>query len=245
MNQKLPQHVAIVMDGNGRWAKALGLPRIAGHRAGVDAVKNIVKHCLQKNISTLSLFAFSRENWSRPVQEVDFLMNLFVESLEGELAGLHEHAIHVRFIGDRTQLPSALQTLMDSAEAQQQGVPKLTINVAVNYGGQWDIVQATKQLAQQVLQGEISVDSIDESVFSSALSTKHLPDPDLLIRTSGEQRISNFFLWQFAYTELYFCDVNWPDFTVDEFEQALACFSARERRYGCLTPQKNKEELHV
>lgn len=234
MKQKLPRHIAIVMDGNGRWAESRGLERMEGHRAGVEAVKPVVEHCLKNEISVLSLFAFSSENWARPQQEVDFLMHLFLQSIQEETKKLHEQGIRIRFIGDRSRLSSDLCGEMQQAETLTTNNQKLMLNFVLNYGGKWDIVQAAKMLASRVANGEVLLDDINESLFAQLLDTAQLPDPDLFIRTSGEQRISNFFLWQLAYTELYFCQVNWPDFSVDEFEKALDFFCMRKRRYGQL-----------
>lgn len=240
MKQKIPQHVAIVMDGNGRWAENRGHPRIEGHRAGVGVIKDIVKYCLEKKISILSLFAFSSENWLRPVTEVDFLMQLFIQVLRKEIQDLHHHGVHIRFTGDRSPLSDKLCEEMTFAETLTKNNAKLTLNLVINYGGKWDILQATRTIIKQVVDGQLSLDQIDEPTFASFLNTQDLPDPDLLIRTSGEQRISNFFLWQLAYTELYFTEVHWPDFTIQSFEEALQCFSLRKRRYG-LTGTQIKE----
>jgi undecaprenyl diphosphate synthase len=237
LNQKLPQHVAIVMDGNGRWAESRGLPRVEGHRAGIESVKTVVEFCLQHEIRVLSLFAFSSENWSRPENEVDFLMQLFIHALEKEIDELHEHKVQLRFTGDRTQLSPTLQLQMKAAEALTADNERLILNVAVNYSGKWDIVQAAKKIACQVYEGTLLLEDVDEKSFAPCLSPCDLPDPDLFIRTSGEQRISNFFLWQLAYTELYFAEVHWPDFTSQEFENALISFSQRERRYGQTSKQ--------
>lgn len=234
MERKLPKHIAIVMDGNGRWAQERGLPRFEGHKAGIKTVKDIIKRCMEKKIPTLSLFAFSSENWSRPKEEVDFLMSLFVEAIDQELKVLHEHGICLRFVGDRTPLSSELKSRMINAEKFTINNCSLILNIAVNYGGRWDIVQAAKSLALMVKQNQISVDEINEAKFSSELSLGELSDPDFLIRTSGELRISNFFLWQFAYTELFFSKINWPDFTVEDFDKSLDCFASRNRRYGKL-----------
>ena len=220
------------MDGNGRWAENRGLPRIEGHRVGVEAVRAVVQFCLQKKISVLSLFAFSSENWARPAVEVNFLMELFLSGLAGEIQKLNQRGVCVRFTGDRSQLSEDLCAEMKAAEELTGNNRHLILNFALNYGGKWDIVQAAKALAGQVLDGVMSLNEIDEAVFEKLLNTCDLPDPDLFIRTSGEQRISNFFLWQLAYTELYFSEVHWPDFTAIEFEKALACFSMRKRRYG-------------
>ena len=230
--QKLPRHVAIVMDGNGRWAENRGLPRVEGHRAGIETVKRMVQCCLKKSIKTLSLFAFSCENWMRPEMEVAFLMELFIQALDQEIKTLHEHGVCLRFSGDRAPLSSELQEQMSKAETLTHENDKLLLNVAVNYSGKWDVLQATRQIAQALVKGQFTLEGIDEACFAQHLINPDLPEPDLFIRTSGERRISNFFLWQLAYTELYFTDVHWPDFNEEAFEQALINFSARERRYG-------------
>lgn len=244
LNDILPQHIAIIMDGNGRWAQSRGLLRVEGHRAGVEAVKTVIRCCLQTKIPVLSLFAFSSENWSRPENEVEFLMQLFIEALGHEVPELHQHEICLRFTGNRTGLSQKLQEQMLAAEKLTSNNKRLTLNVVVNYGGKWDIVQAMKTIAQKACAGELSVETISETIVAEALNTHNLPDPDLFIRTSGEQRISNFFLWQLAYTELYFTDIHWPDFTAEEFEKALASFSQRERRYGKTSQQLDRAE-HV
>lgn len=232
MEQKIPQHVAIIMDGNGRWAESRGLPRIEGHKAGVESVKKIIRCCMSKGVPCLSLFAFSSENWSRPAGEVNFLMELFLESLRRELPELNQHGIRMRFTGDRGLLSPVLQKQMQEAELLTVNNEQLILNVVVNYGGKWDLVNAAKKIAQSVLSGELSVDDINETRFAQYLDTEGLPDPDLFIRTSGELRISNFFLWQLAYTELYFSEVHWPDFGEHELELALASFNKRKRRFG-------------
>lgn len=223
------------MDGNGRWAKARGKSRLAGHRAGVEAVRKTIDSCLERGIHTLSLFAFSTENWSRPKQEVTGLMELFSSVLKREIRKLHENNICVRFIGERDALSSAIQAVMQESEALTKTNTGMILIVAFNYGGHWDIVNTTKQLVQQVVSGEMSVDDISEAVFEQALSTHELPPVDLLIRTSGEQRISNYYLWQAAYAELYFTDVYWPDFDSDALAAAITHFTSRERRFGALT----------
>lgn len=232
LDYKLPQHIAIVMDGNGRWAENRGLARIEGHKAGVKTVKTMIKSCLEKKIGCLSLFAFSSENWARPIAEVNFLMELFVEALRKELAELNQHGIRIRFTGDREPLSSVLQKEMQEAELLTQNNQQLIVNVVVNYGGKWDIVTAAKKMSRAVSNGTIALDEIDESNFAQFLDTDGLPEPDLFIRTSGELRISNFFLWQLAYTELYFTEVHWPDFNNEELELALDSFSKRKRRFG-------------
>lgn len=232
MDDLIPQHIAIVMDGNGRWAQNRGLPRVEGHRAGVSAVKAIIECCLSAKVPVVSLFAFSSENWARPENEVEFLMHLFAEALGHELNELHRYQVALRFTGDRQALSPALQEKMQLAEQLTEKNNRLILNIVVNYGGKWDIVQATQTIAKQVYAGELALTEINEHVLAQALNTHGLPDPDLFIRTSGEQRISNFFLWQLAYTELYFSEVLWPDFNEIEFNKALVNFSARERRYG-------------
>ncbi|MBI2785629.1 MAG: di-trans,poly-cis-decaprenylcistransferase [Legionella longbeachae] len=232
MEQKIPQHVAIVMDGNGRWAESRGLLRIEGHKAGVESVKKMIRSCMTKKIPCLSLFAFSSENWSRPAEEVNFLMELFLESLRKELFELNQHGICIRFTGDRNLLSSLLQKQMQEAEVLTINNKQLILNVVVNYGGKWDLVNAAKKITRAVMSGELAVDDINEVNFARYLDTADLPDPDLFIRTSGELRISNFFLWQLAYTELYFSDVHWPDFDEHELELALASFNKRKRRFG-------------
>lgn len=234
LNDKLPGHVAIVMDGNGRWAESRGMPRIEGHKAGAQSVKKLITSCIKKNIPFLSLFAFSSENWSRPIDEVNFLMGLFLNALQTEINELNQHGIRMRFTGDRIGLSPVLQQQMVEAEQLTQTNNRLTLNIVVNYGGKWDIVTAAKKIAGLVIQGRLSIDEITERVFAKHLDTAGLPEPDLFIRTSGELRISNFFLWQLAYTELYFTDVLWPDFDEQEFELALAAFEKRKRRFGLI-----------
>ncbi|MCW8398810.1 polyprenyl diphosphate synthase [Legionella sp. PATHC038] len=232
MEQKIPQHVAIIMDGNGRWAESRGLPRIEGHKAGVESVKKMIRCCMTKGIPCLSLFAFSSENWFRPAEEVNFLMELFLESLRKELAELNQHGIRMRFTGDRSLLSPVLQQQMREAELLTANNEQLILNVVVNYGGKWDLVNAAKKVAKAVLNGELTIEDINEVNFAHYVDTEGLPDPDLFIRTSGELRISNFFLWQLAYTELYFSEVHWPDFGEYELELALASFNKRKRRFG-------------
>lgn len=244
MNEQIPQHVAIIMDGNGRWAEQQGLLRVEGHRAGVNSVKTIIRSCVKQGIRALSLFAFSSENWRRPEQEVAFLMQLFVEALTAEIKELHGNGIRIFFTGDRTILSNELQQEMHSAEELTAQNQHLLLNIVVNYGGKWDITQATQQIAAKVLRHQLNVDDIDEHCIAQHLSMQLLPEPDLFIRTSGEQRISNFFLWQLAYTELYFTDINWPDFGEEAFQQAIDSFRQRLRRYG-KTSQQVLEAAHV
>ncbi len=228
------------MDGNGRWAQSRGLLRVKGHRAGAEAVKNVIRCCLHHHVPVLSLFAFSRENWSRPEKEVTFLMQLFLEALGQEVPDLHQHGIRLQFTGDRSGLSSTLQEQMNTSEQLTKNNTQLILNIVVNYGGKWDLVQAVKKIATKVKEEELAVEAIDELLIEGFLSTFGLPEPDLFIRTGGELRISNFFLWQLAYTELYFADVHWPDFSAEEFEKALASFSKRERRYGKTSQQLNE-----
>ena len=228
----MPRHVAIVMDGNGRWARKRALPRHAGHRAGVKTVRNIVEIAAQRGVSYLTLFAFSSENWSRPQDEVSKLMQLFLEAVQREAASLHRNNVKLTFIGAREQLQSGLVSKISEAEALTAGNDGLTLIVAVAYGGRWDIVNAAKSLAMQVRAGDLALNTIDEDVFSRQLQLTGIPDADLLIRTGGEQRISNFLLWNIAYAELYFTDKLWPDFAAADFDAAIAHFAGRQRRYG-------------
>ncbi|RUR13646.1 isoprenyl transferase [Legionella sp. km772] len=232
MDYKIPKHIAIVMDGNGRWAESRGLPRIEGHKAGVESVRAMIRTCLEKKIPYLSLFAFSSENWQRPTDEVNFLMELFIEALKNELDALNENEVQMRFTGDRTRLSPLLQQQMTESEEVTKNNQKLTLNIVVNYGGKWDVLTAAKKMTQAVLNGELVLNELNEEQFSLFLDTKELPEPDLFIRTSGELRISNFFLWQLAYTELYFTEVHWPDFNQKELELALESFGKRKRRFG-------------
>ncbi len=228
----IPTHVAVIMDGNGRWARARGKPRNAGHRAGVRAVRATVEAAAERGISYLTLFAFSSENWRRPEQEVSGLMGLFVEALRREVAELHRNNVRLRFIGAREQLSNGLQHRIKAAEDKTAGNTGLVLNVAVAFGGRWDIVNAAQTVAARVARGELAPDDIDEADVAKSLQLGECPDPDLLIRTGGEQRISNFLLWNIAYAELWFTDVLWPDFDKQHFDAALAAFGAKQRRYG-------------
>ena len=228
----LPTHVAVIMDGNGRWAQQRRRPRAFGHRAGVQAVRGLIKACLGRGIPCLTLFAFSSENWSRPRGEVSSLMDLFLRSLRKEADDLARNGVRLRFIGDRAAFADELQQAMRDVEQRTRENTQLQLNIAVNYGGRWDIVAAARSLAEQVRRGELDPAAIDSEVFHGQTSLAGLPDPDLLIRTGGEQRISNFLLWQSAYAELYFCDRLWPDFDEAALDQALADFRGRQRRFG-------------
>ncbi len=227
-----PRHVAIIMDGNGRWARQRLLPRVAGHRAGVDAVKEVVRVCGEKGISVLTLFAFSSENWRRPKEEIGVLMGLFMAALDNQVRKLHDNNIRLSIIGDRSAFSAALQQRIIQAEALTRDNSGLRLCVAANYGGRWDITEATRWIAAKVASGEIDPLTINEATVSRHLSLAGLPEPDLFIRTGGEERISNFMLWQLAYTELYFSPTLWPDFNRKEFDIALASYASRERRFG-------------
>jgi undecaprenyl diphosphate synthase len=220
------------MDGNGRWAKRRNLPRIAGHRAGVEAVRAIVGACASLGIEVLTLFAFSSENWRRPRAEVRLLMDLFVAALEQEVRKLHENNVRLRIIGDRTAFSRRLQRCIDEAEVLTAKNNGLTLVIAANYGGRWDITQAVRRLAGRASRGEVPAAEVSEEDIAAELCLSDLPEPDLFIRSGGEQRISNYLLWQLAYTELYFTDCLWPDFDRQHFDQALASYAQRERRFG-------------
>ena len=228
----VPRHIAVIMDGNGRWANRNGKPRFAGHRAGVKAARTIVEACAQADVEFLTLFAFSSENWNRPAEEVNALMRLFVEVLQREVDALHENGIRLKFIGARQNLPTILQKRMEDAEARTAGNTRMTLVLAVAFGGRWDIVQAVRRIAEKVRAGDVDAADVDESVIARHLSLAGLPEPDLLIRTGGERRVSNFLLWDLAYTELYFTDTLWPEFGPEDLDRALAFFGSRERRFG-------------
>ncbi|HDR1284301.1 polyprenyl diphosphate synthase [Pasteurella multocida] len=228
----IPQHVAIIMDGNGRWAQQKGKMRIFGHKNGVKAVREAVSYARKVGIKVLTLYAFSSENWNRPKKEVNALMALFMQALDLEVKKLHKNNIKLNILGDVTGFSASLQNKIHQAEKLTENNTALTLNIAANYGGCWDIVQATKSLAQQVKEGKLAIDEINAQVLQQALVTKEQPQVDLLIRTSGEQRISNFLLWQIAYAELYFSDVLWPDFNEKEFNEAIIAYQQRHRRFG-------------
>ncbi len=225
------------MDGNGRWARQRGLPRQAGHRAGVRAARRIVEACARRGIGALTLFAFSSENWRRPRPEVGALMRLFIEALDREVDDLYGNGVRLRFIGDRSGLSPALQGRMADAEARTAVNDRLSLVIALGYGGRWDIVSAARALAREAAAGRIEAEAIDETLFSRHLSLAGMPDPDLLIRTGGEHRISNFLLWNLAYAECWFSDCLWPDFGEVELDAALERFRAVERRYGMTSEQ--------
>jgi len=228
----LPRHVAIIMDGNGRWARKRLLPRVAGHRAGVTPVRVCIEQCVRQNIAALTLFAFSSENWARPPEEVGSLMGLFLDALDREIDELQSNGVRLRFIGERHNLSQVLQQRIGLAESRTAGNSRLALQIAVSYGGRWDLVEAMRLLAQRCAAGTLLPQDIDESLLSATLSVADLPDPDLFIRTGGEQRISNFLLWNLAYTELYFTDQLWPDFDAASFQVAMDWFASRNRRFG-------------
>ena len=233
----VPRHIAIIMDGNNRWAKKRFLPGIAGHKAGANAVRAVIRACVQHQVEALTLFAFSSENWQRPITEVNALMELFLFSLRREIKQLHKHNIRLRIIGDKTAFSADIQQGIADAEALTASNSGLQLNIAANYGGRWDIVNAAKQLAKQVAEGQLQPDQIDEACFNQAVSLSDLPAPDLCIRTAGEQRISNFLLWQFAYTEFYYSSLLWPDFREDALTEAIIDYSGRQRRFGKTSEQ--------
>jgi undecaprenyl diphosphate synthase len=228
----VPRHVAVIMDGNGRWAEQRSLPRAAGHRAGTKAVRTTIEACVRHGVGALTLFAFSSENWQRPAGEVGLLMQLFLESLDREVAELDANGVRIRFIGDRARLAPALVERMAAAESLTGARERLDLVVAVAYGGRWDIVESARRLAADCAAGRRDAGSIDEAALAEGLANAGRPAPDLFIRTGGEHRISNFLLWDLAYTELWFTDTLWPDFDAACFASALADFGGRERRFG-------------
>lgn len=239
----LPEHIAVVMDGNGRWANKRFLPRTAGHHAGVKATRKLVEHCVAKAIQGLTLFAFSSENWRRPEQEVNSLMELFVSTLQSEVDSLHEQRVRLRFIGDCSAFSEKLRKRIDEAVKLTENNEGLQLNIAVNYGGRWDIAHACDEIVQKMLSGEIEQQSVSPELIHQHVCLSDVPEPDLFIRTGGEQRISNFLIWQLAYTELYFTDVLWPDFSSDELDKAVSWFAGRQRRFGKTGDQVEQTSL--
>ena len=234
---RVPRHIAIIMDGNGRWAQQRRRPRIIGHRAGARAVKTCVEFCLRNGVEALTLFAFSSENWNRPAEEVGGLMKLFLGALEREVDELHRLGARLRFIGERSRFDGALLARMQAAEALTAGNTRLQLSIAASYGGRQDIVQAARALAEDVTAGRLRAEQIDEDAISARVALADLPAPDLFIRTGGELRISNFLLWQMAYTELWFTDTLWPDVDAATLQRALADYAGRERRFGLTSAQ--------
>ena len=233
----VPRHVAIIMDGNGRWAKRRMLPRVAGHRKGVEAVRGIVRACLERRVEFLTLFAFSSENWRRPADEVSILMDLFLRALEQEVTKLHENGIRFRVIGDTSRFDPRIRELIAAGEAQTAGNTRLTLAVAANYGGRWDIAQAARRYFALNPDAVHDEAGLRPEAIEPFLAMSFAPEPDLFVRTGGEQRISNFLLWQLAYTELYFTDLLWPDFDPAAFDAAIAWYCQRERRFGRTSEQ--------
>ncbi len=228
----IPQHIAIIMDGNNRWARRRNLPGSAGHRAGMEAIRNVLEACNEQGVKVLTLFAFSSENWGRPRSEVRYLLALFMRYLRNETRALHKDGIRIRFIGERHRFSKRLQALMDEAEALTADNTQTTLVIAADYGGRWDIARAARRVAEQLAAGDISADDITPELLHAETCLTDLPAPDLCIRTGGDHRVSNFMLWQFAYSELYFTETLWPDFAAQDLALALEDFSGRERRFG-------------
>ena len=239
--EKVPQHIAIIMDGNGRWAKQKGMPRVLGHRSGVKSVREVTEAAAQIGVKYLTLYAFSTENWNRPPSEVTALMTLLVETIKGEIRDLNKNGVRLSAIGELESLPATTyKTLMQGIEETKNNT-RITLVLALNYSAKWEITRAARLLATQVQAGAITPEQIDEAAFNANLSTKGIPDPDLLIRTSGEARLSNFLLWQLAYAELYFTPVFWPDFGKMELFEAILSYQNRERRFGQISEQVGKK----
>jgi undecaprenyl diphosphate synthase len=232
-----PKHIAVVMDGNGRWAKKRLLPRAAGHKAGVNATRLLVENCAMQGVDVLTIFAFSSENWNRPATEVKSLMSLFIATITSEVEKLHKKNVRVNFIGDRYRFSENLQSSIEASEKLTGANTGLVLNIAANYGGRWDVVTACKKLAEKCESGEFPIEDITEDTLSKEMCLAGLPEPDLFIRTGGESRISNFLIWQLAYTELYFTDVLWPDFDKQSLNDALAWYQTRQRRFGKTSDQ--------
>ena len=238
--KKIPEHVAIIMDGNGRWATKKGLPRSFGHNKGVSVLKDIIKASKKLGCSVLTVYAFSTENWTRPTQEVEFLLNLFREVLKNEIEEIHQESIKIKFIGDITPFPETLKKIINSSESLTKKNNSFLLNVCINYGGRQEIVNVARELALKSSSGEIKPSEVDEELFNSKLLTKGIKDQELLIRTSGEKRISNFLLWQLAYSEINISDVLWPDFNEFEFLKAIIDYQSRNRRFGGIESLPNE-----
>ncbi|MEI7811295.1 MAG: isoprenyl transferase [Ignavibacteria bacterium] len=236
----IPAHIAIIMDGNGRWARQRGLPRAAGHKQGVETVRDIVKACVGLGVKYLTLYTFSTENWKRPKDEVSTLMRLIVRSLQNETDELHSNGVRLTTIGNRSSLPDLVQNQLNNAMKKTADNGVMTLNLALSYGSRWEIIESVRKIAELVKRGEISVDEIDESLLSAHLTTRNMPDPDLLIRSGGEYRVSNFLLWQIAYSEIYVSDVLWPEFTRSRLYEAIEDYQKRERRFGLVSEQISK-----
>jgi len=241
---EIPTHIAIIMDGNGRWAKRRGLPRVAGHREGVKSVRDVVEACAQLGVKYLTLFAFSTENWRRPKEEIDTLMKLLIKTLRSETEKLHKNDIKLMAIGDIDSLPKEVRQELKEAMEKTRNNKRMVLNLALSYSGRWEIIEAVKEIARDVKKGKVKIEEIDDKLFSNYLKTAGIPDPDLLIRTSGELRISNFLLWQIAYTELYITDCLWPDFRRKHLYEAIRDYQRRERRFGMTSEQIKKKGLN-
>jgi undecaprenyl diphosphate synthase len=241
---EIPMHIAIIMDGNGRWAKRRGLPRVAGHREGVKSVRDVVEACAQLGVKYLTLFAFSTENWRRPKEEIDTLMKLLIKTLRSETEKLHKNDIKLMAIGDIDSLPKEVRQELKEAMEKTKNNKRMVLNLALSYSGRWEIIEAVKEIARDVKKGKVKIEEIDDKLFSNYLKTAGIPDPDLLIRTSGELRISNFLLWQIAYTELYITDCLWPDFRRKHLYEAIRDYQRRERRFGMTSEQIKKKGLN-
>ena len=235
-----PQHIVIIMDGNGRWAKERTLPRAAGHKAGVKTLRKIVEYCSAEKLQALTVYAFSSENWHRPDQEVGLLLELFITALKEEVAELHENEVNIDFIGDLSRFPMKLQNSITSTVALTRENTGLNLRIAANYGGRWDITNAFQTLYARITNGDVELNDVDESMIHQTLCLSDLPEPDLFIRTGGEKRISNYLLWQLAYTEMYFTDIFWPDFSPKKLTEACEWFENRQRRFGRTTEQVNQ-----
>ncbi len=238
--QRVPEHVAIIMDGNGRWATKKGLPRSFGHNKGVSTLKEILKASKRLGCKVLTVYAFSTENWTRPRKEVNFLINLFSDVLQNEINGIHEESTKIKFIGDLSPFPETLKKIISSSESLTKKNNEFLFNVCVNYGGRQEIVKVARKLALKSFSGEIKPSEVDEELFNSELLTQGIKDPELLIRTSGEKRLSNFLLWQLAYSEIYISDLLWPDFNEYEFLKAIVDYQSRNRRFGGIESLNNK-----
>jgi undecaprenyl diphosphate synthase len=241
--EKVPNHIAVIMDGNGRWAKEKGKDRIFGHYEGVISVRSAVEACMEAGVNYLTLYAFSTENWNRPKLEVDALMELLVSTLNKEMQSLHNNGVRLHVIGDFASLPPICQEQLNQAIALTQNNTSLNLVLALSYSAKWEIAEATKAIALDVKHGKLQVEDINENLISSYLNTSHLPDPELMIRTSGECRISNFLLYQLAYAELYFTNVHWPDFRKEHLFEAIINYQNRERRFGKISEQINNNEI--
>ena len=239
MNSKSskPKHIIIIMDGNGRWAEQNGLLRSAGHKVGVKVLRNLIEHAVKLELTTITVYAFSRENWQRPKKEIELLLDLFISSLESEVKDLHENNIKLNFIGETDKFSKKLKKSMSESESLTSNNSKLTLNVALNYSGRWDIYNALLSIIDDMASKKITKNEINEELINKKLSLADYDEPDLLIRTGGERRLSNYLLWQIAYTEMYFTDILWPDFNVDQFDLALDWYAKRQRRFGRTSEQ--------